>query len=108
MGTFRPDRVGIGEMLCAPFIQAEMLKRAEAVKARAEATAPVDLEGPHPGRYKESFHVTVGIREATPTRSRRAEAKVINDSPEAFFVEFGTKNNPQHRTLGHALEAAKF
>jgi hypothetical protein len=29
-----------------------------------------------------------------------------DDMPTALFVEFGTKNNPRHRTLGNALDAA--
>jgi hypothetical protein len=84
-------------------MQAEMRRRAELVKARAEASAPVDRTGPHPGRYKQSFRVTSGVREG---KTRRAFGRVTNDAPEAILVEYGSRNNPRHRTLGKALDAA--
>lgn len=79
-------------------MKAEMVRRAEKVKAAAEADAPV-----YTGRYKDSFKIESGIRDE-PTR--RAYARVENDSPEAVYVEFGTKNNEAHHTLQRALEAA--
>jgi hypothetical protein len=103
MGTFRVDYKGIGDMLTMAGMQADMHRRAEAVKAEAEATAPV-YPGPTGGRYKRSFAVSSGVRTG---RSRRAFGRVTNDAPEAFFVEYGTRNNPRHRTLGRALDAAK-
>jgi hypothetical protein len=107
--NYKANRKGIEAMLCSEEMQAEMRRRAETVKTVAEATAPVDVTGSHPGRYKAAFRVEVGIKDAVgaygPTR--RAEAEVINDAPEARFVEYGTKNNPRHRTLGHALDAAR-
>lgn len=92
-------------VLCAPWMVANMLARAERVKAAAEASAPVsdDADNPHRGRYKASFSASGGVR-TSPTR--RAYGRVTNDAPEAPFVEFGTKNNPRHRTLGKALDAA--
>lgn len=101
-------------VLCAPFMVAEMLKRAERVKLRAEVTAPFyadDVDGEH---YKDDFDVTAGIRE-TPTR--RAYGRVTNDNSAAVLVEFGRpagidKNGKhygaqeRHRTLGNALDAA--
>lgn len=102
---FNTNYRGVGDMLRSDFMVAEMRKRAEKVRAQAEATAPVDTGGPHPGRYKGSFAVESGIR--SQDGDRRAYGRVTNDAPEAFFVEFGTKNNPRHRTLGKALDAAK-
>jgi hypothetical protein len=104
MGTFRVDYKGIGDMLTSPGMQADMHRRAEAVKAEAEATAPVY---PGPDRRVGTsgrFAVSSGVRTG---RSRRAFGRVTNDAPEAFFVEYGTRNNPRHRTLGRALDAAK-
>jgi hypothetical protein len=104
MAGYEASYTGIGEMLVAPFMVAEMRRRAEKVKAAAEAAAPVDEGGTHPGRYKASFHVDSGVREG---KTRRAYGEVTNDSPEAFYVEYGTKKTPRHRTLGTALDAAK-
>jgi hypothetical protein len=103
MGTFRVDYKGIGDMLCAPGMQGDMHRRAENVAAEGEATAPV-YPGPEGGEYKRRFTVSSGVRAG---RSRRAFGRVTNDAPEAFFVEYGTRNNPRHRTLGRALDAAK-
>lgn len=101
----RWDYEAFGEaVLCSPEMVADMRRRAENVKAVAEATAPVYEDGPHPGRYRESFEVTAGIREG---KTRRAYGRVENHAPEAIYVEFGNKNTPRHRTLGHALDAAK-
>lgn len=100
---YKQDYKAFGEhVLRAPWMIAEMAKRAERIKASAEAAAPVDEKGPHPGRYKDSFKIESGIRAGDRPR---AYAEVYNDSPEAVFVEFGTKNNARHRTLGKALEA---
>lgn len=99
--TFKMDYRGVGELLKSSAVEAEMLRRARKVLARCEATAPVDTGGPHPGRYKASFSVSSG------RRRDRAYAMVTNSSPEALFVEYGTRNNPRHRTMGKALDAAK-
>lgn len=100
MSKYNQSYRGIGDMLSMPEIQAEMLRRAEKVKALAEAAAPVYERGRHPGRYKGAFRVSSGVRRLP---SRRAYARVTNDSPEALFVEFGNVNTPKHRTLGRAL-----
>lgn len=96
----RINYAGMGEFLRSPEMQAAMHALAEQFMARAIATAPVDEKGPHPGRYKRSFRVESGVQHK---KTARAYGKVINDSPEAFFVEFGTKHNPKHRTLGKAF-----
>ena len=102
--AFRWDYKGGGELLTADFMRAEMVRRANQVKARAEAIAPVG-EGPTAGDYKRSFSVSSGIRGRG--RSRRAYGRVTNDDHAAFYVEYGTRNNPRHRTMGRALDAAK-
>jgi Bacteriophage HK97-gp10, putative tail-component len=101
--AFRWDYKGGGEMLRTPEMQAEMRRRAEKVAAAAEAAAPV-YPGPRGGQYKKSFSVSSGVRERG---SRRAFGRVTNDAPEAFYVEYGNRNTPRHRTLGRALDAAK-
>jgi hypothetical protein len=97
---FRPDHRGVGEMLRSQFMQDEMLRRAEIIKARAEVIAPVDEKGPHPGRYKASFHTRVSARGGAT--NDRAEAVVYNDSPEAIYVEFASWGAEPYRTLARA------
>jgi hypothetical protein len=102
---FRADYRGIGEMLCSEEMQADMHRRAERVAAAAEADAPVGgVSDPHRGRYKASFSVESGVREG---KTRRAFGRVVNDSPEAVYVEYGNKNIDAHHTLGRALDAVK-
>jgi hypothetical protein len=88
-------------VLKADWMAAEMYERALRVLARAEATAPFDADDPDLVHYRDHFSATAGLR------TDRAYGRVSNDDmPTALFVEFGTKNNPRHRTLGNALDAA--
>jgi hypothetical protein len=103
---YKADYEGIGLMLCAPWMVADMRERAEKVKEIAEDIAPVARTGDHRGRYKASFRVESGVREATRKRTKRAYGRVINDAPEAYIVEFGNKNTPRHATLRNALHLA--
>lgn len=107
MSKFTGSYSGIGQLLCADFIEADMLRHAERVKAVAEASAPVakSPKDRHRGRYKASFSVSSGIREGK--RNRRACGRVVNTAPEARFVEFGAKGVPRYRTLGNALISAR-
>src|SRR4029077_20278297 len=92
-------------VLCAPFMQAEMGKRAEKVRAFEVAHAPYDPEDPDGTHYRDSFEVSVGTR---VIQGRRAYGRVSNtDMPTALFVEWGNRNTPRHRILGAALSAAK-
>lgn len=102
MSTFHSSYAGIGDMLTAEFMQAEMRRRAEKVKAAAEATAP-DAP-PYGVGYKYEFEVESGIRAEL---TRRAYGRVRNRSRHAMWVEFGGRNTPKYRTLGRALDAAK-
>jgi hypothetical protein len=90
-------------VLCAPWMVEEMARRAAKVLARAEMTAPFDPDSKDGTHYRDAFAMTAGIRVA---KTRRAFGRVSNDDAAAVFVEFGTKNNPRHRTLGNALDAA--
>lgn len=101
MTSFRLDYEGFGELLKGTEMQAAMVAHAEPVKERAEATAPVDKDSRHPGRYKASFDIESGVR------PDRAFARVVNTAPEAILVEYGSRNNPRHRTLGRALGVVK-
>lgn len=104
MSTYKPSYRGIGELLTSEFMQAEMLRRAEKVKAAAEAIAP-DAP-PYGVGYKYEFKVEGGIKESKKG-TKRAVGRVTNDSEHAIWVEYGGQQTPAHRTLGRALNAAK-
>lgn len=100
-------------VLRSPEMLAEMARRAEAVKAVAASTAPFDPSSPDGTHYKDSFRVEVVDHGGV--HHDRAEGRVINDDPAAFFIEFGTVHEskdgkvgrtPKHRTLGRALDSA--
>lgn len=105
MSRFNASYKGIGEMLAAPWMVAEMERRAKQVKARAEQIAP---DAPPYGEgYKYSFEVDSGVKESKKG-TRRAFGRVRNTSPHAIYVEFQkVKGGPAHRPLGKALDAAK-
>ena len=105
MNTYHHDYAAFGRLvLCADWMVAEMLVRGEKVLARAEATAPYDIQDEDGVHYRDCFVLTGGIRE---DETRRAYARVSNtDMPTALFVEFGTVNNPRLRILGNALDGA--
>jgi hypothetical protein len=100
MATFRASYSGIGEMLRSPEVEAEMVRRAEKVKAQAEATAPVDS-----GEYASNFEVSSSKRGGS--KKDRASATISNGVDHAFAVEYGASHTPRYRTLGRALDAAK-
>lgn len=100
MSDFRPDHEGVGRMLRSGFIEGTLVVFAEGIRAIAEATSPVDETGPHPGRYKASFHVKSHSRGGAT--NDRAEAIVYNDAPEAISVEFGKYGDEPYHTLARA------
>lgn len=91
---FRASYKGIGAILRSEQMKREMETRAEQVQRRAEALAPVDS-----GSYASSFRVETEIRQG---KTIRAIAKVVNDSPHASYVEWGTSRTPRHRVMGRA------
>lgn len=95
---FRADYKGIGLILKSPQMMREMKARAERVQARAVSLSPHQT-----GNYVASFRVETSVRVGKTTR---AIAKVINDSPHATFVEWGTSRTPRHRVLGRAAGSA--
>ncbi|MEO3856234.1 HK97 gp10 family phage protein [Acrocarpospora sp. B8E8] len=94
---FRGNYKGIGQILASPQMQRAMEARAERVKQRAISGSPVET-----GDYKQSFKVEGSIRKGKTTR---AIAKVINDSPHAAYVEWGTSKTPRYRVMGKAAGA---
>ena len=104
--TVELDYTAIGTLLRTAEMEAEMVRRGEAVMANAIARAPVGKPpDPHAGRYKESFrleHGLAGLPGAT-VLGDRAWCMVINDAPEALFVEYGHRGAEPHHTLLKAL-----
>lgn len=103
MSEYKPYYKGIGEMLCADFMIADMLRRAKNVEGVAHATAP-DAP-PYGVGYKYDFEVSSGVK-TSAKGTKRAYGRVTNTSDHAVFVEYGGQNTPAHRTLGRALRAA--
>ncbi|MFF5261365.1 HK97 gp10 family phage protein [Actinomadura viridis] len=97
---FQASYRGIGQMIRSPWMQAEMRRRAEKVKAVAAATAPVET-----GAYKRSFTVSSGARGGI--RRDRAYGRVTNTAGHAVYVEYGTSKIPARYTLRNALRAAR-
>jgi len=102
MSTFRPSYAGIAEMLNAPWMAAEMGRRAEAGKAFAEGVAPYDVDSKDGTHYRESFSTSSGV--GGGAKADRAYGRLENDDDAAFFLEVGTKNNAAHHILGRALD----
>lgn len=96
--TFNAYYDGIGEMLRAEYMQADMDRRAELGKEFAEAAAPYDATDSDGDHYRDHFHVEHG------ERKDRASARLVNDHKAAFQIEVGTSDTPAHRTLTRALD----
>lgn len=102
---FRLNRQGVGQLLRSEMVLAEMVRRAAAIKAAAEAIAPVGGPGdPHSGVYKASFYVRSTTRGGR--RRNRAAAYVGNSAYYARWVEYGTEKVPAHHVLLRAAAAA--
>jgi hypothetical protein len=96
---FRLNYAGLGGVLRSAEMVAEMARRAELVKAQAEATAPYRASDPDP-HYQDEF--SVEVTDHGGVHGDRAEASVVNSSEHAYLVEFLNGD----RTLGRALDAA--
>jgi Bacteriophage HK97-gp10, putative tail-component len=104
---FQASYTGIGEMIRSPGMEQAMRAHAEKIKTKAEATAPVGdpSTDPHAGRYRDSFKVESGRDGGV--KKDRAYGRVLNDAPEAFYVEYGSSKVAAHHTLLNAAQAVK-
>lgn len=104
---FNASYQGIGDMLRSEFMRVEMERRANRIRDAAVAEAPVGTppDDTHPGRYKASFRVESGTRGGW--KHDRAYAEVVNDAPEAFYIEYGSSKITARHVLAHAMDAAK-
>ena len=96
MTEYKPNRAGLQEMLRSQGVRLALLAKARKVKFRAEAIAPVQT-----GRYRASFTLEWGEQDG------RVFARVLNRTPYARFLEFGTRYMRKQRILGRALDAAR-
>lgn len=92
------------EVLIAPWMVAEMLRRAEAGARFAQSIAPR-----RSGNYARSIKPDVYIRRIPVLDGKvgRAVGRVTAHDPDAFQIEFGTKDTPAHRTIGKSLSAMR-
>ncbi|MFJ7998939.1 HK97 gp10 family phage protein [Streptomyces sp. NPDC096310] len=99
---FKMSRKGVGQLLRSPMIRAEMLRRAEVIKSVAVAISPVDVGGPHPGHYKDSWTTDSTARGGR--RRDRAVGYVRNTAHYARWVEYGTERVHAHHVLLRAAQ----
>jgi hypothetical protein len=109
MSTFQFDPRAEGEMLSTPEMQAHMRGLAERIAAAAVAIAPVG-PGTELEHYKESFHVSSGVRHSF--RGKRAYGRVENTSDHAAAIEFSNfrtrkKTIDAQHVLGRSIDAAR-
>lgn len=103
---FTLNHRGVGIMLNSFEMMEALRPFGEEIKMKAEVLAPV-YEGRYygrdpryPGRYKASFHIR--SRRYGGSKGDRAQVLVYNDSPEAFWVEYGNKGNEPYHILHRA------
>ncbi|WP_406418437.1 HK97 gp10 family phage protein [Streptomyces sp. NBC_01614] len=101
---FKLKPKGVGQLLKSEMIRADLVRRAEDIRAAAVALSPVGGSGdPHPGQYKGSWEVDSTRRGGR--RRDRAVAYVRNGMYYARWVEYGTERVPAHHVLLRAAAA---
>lgn len=88
------------ELLNAPWMVAEMDRRAVKAFEFAEAAAPVDT-----GEYKRSFFVRSGTNGGV--NNDRAFAELDNTAPDAVFVEYGNGKADGQHIMHRAMDAMR-
>jgi hypothetical protein len=114
---YRPNPAGLAAMLAAPFMVAEMKRRAELGRIEAERIAPVDtgayaFDTPNSkGAHGGGFKVTAGIKDgrAYARLSNHVRAKPSKNFPDGYgygwALEHGNKRIKKQRILGRAIDA---
>lgn len=104
MARYRLDRAGFEEhLLNAPWMEAEMRRRAEAAAEFARSIAPVDS-----GEYVASIEVASGTH-GTPgsAKQARAWAEVRATSADAVYVEWGNGHDEGAHVMTRTLDALR-
>lgn len=97
---FKMSTRGVGQLLNSSMISAEMLRRAEVIKALAEAISPVGGPGdPHSGEYKTSWYAKVQRKGVGRSGKKRPVGVVGNRAYYARWVEYGTERVRAHHVL---------
>lgn len=99
---FKLKRQGVRKMLQMPGMQAEMLRRADAIADVAVSLSPVDQNSPNPGHYKASWETDSTSRGGR--RRDRAVGYVRNTAYYARWVEYGSERVPAHHVLLRAAQ----
>lgn len=102
MSTFNPSFAGIGEMLNADFMEAEMLRRARAGQDFAASVAPFDEKSRDGTHYIAGFETSSGTHGGY--RHDRAFGRLQNNDAAALWIELGSKHNAAHHILGRSLD----
>lgn len=103
---FKMSNRGVGQLLNSPMIEAEVLRRAEVIKAVAESISPVGgPSDPHPGVYKASWYARVERKGVGRSNKKRPVGVVGNSAYYARWVEYGTDKVRAHHVLMRAALA---
>lgn len=118
--TFKPNSLGLGELLRSEAMKQHVKDRAEKIAAAARAASPSGpLTDEERTRYRDAWEVTVDekVGESGFGPNVRARATVSNQTPYAAAVEFGNgrtqpakrqrKTIEPHYTLTRAIDAAR-
>ncbi|MFJ1704498.1 hypothetical protein [Kitasatospora sp. NPDC088346] len=92
------DAASLDAIAQDPEILAVLVRKAQEVKAKAEAIAPRQS-----GDYAGKFKLRSGVKNG------KAFAQVANTDPAANVIELGARGgkNPKHRVLGRALQSIR-
>lgn len=94
---YSPNIAGVNRIMNGPEMVALLRKRAEAGMAFAESIAPRRT-----GAYSASFQVDTSTH-AGPNHDR-AEARLVNTSDHAVYVEHGGQGTPAYKVLARTVD----
>lgn len=102
---FVPNPEGIREFLRTdPILAAALLEKGQEAVEYAKSIAPVGDQNlnrnkkEHPGTYRDSIQ---GEFHVGPTRM---SYRIVSRDPKAYWIEYGSKNNPKLAILRRALD----
>jgi hypothetical protein len=115
--TLEGDNDGMRRMLVDDMFAPVLMKHAEQSKARAEALAAQFETKRRAGsrstarrggtRYSQSFETDIGYG-VTIDGEARIRARLINENPFAFYIEYGNRNLSARRIVRTATGINRF